>query len=133
VVCGRLEVEEACEMKYRIEEMDDGTHVLMRHNEVAEPNGGRPNNAELEFWFEIERLREENERLKTQLGRGTVYAKERLELTQENEDLCKENEDLCKENEQLKYDVRWLLNTSLLLLLQGDGTFKALDDIRRRV
>jgi hypothetical protein len=45
-------------MKYEIRENADHTHTLYRNGEVAIPRGGRPNNAELEFWLEIEELRE---------------------------------------------------------------------------
>lgn len=44
-------------MKYSIRENSDGTYTLMRHGAPSKVNSGRPNSAELEFWFEIERLR----------------------------------------------------------------------------
>lgn len=45
-------------MKYQIIENSDHTHTLLRYGEKALPNEGAPSNAELEFWYEIERLRE---------------------------------------------------------------------------
>lgn len=44
-------------MKYEVIECVDGSHLLYRNAERAIPRKGRPTNAELEFWLEIERLR----------------------------------------------------------------------------
>lgn len=49
-------------MKYTLKEVD-GVYRLHRHGEIARPSNGAATNAELEFWFEIERLREERDQL----------------------------------------------------------------------
>jgi hypothetical protein len=54
-------------MKYTIKQTQDGSHVLMRHDEPAAKS--QPNNAELEFWFRIEELQIEVERLKNWIGK----------------------------------------------------------------
>lgn len=54
-------------MKYTIKQTSEGPHVLMRYDEPAA--NPRPNNAELEFWFRIEELQIEVERLKNWIGK----------------------------------------------------------------
>lgn len=54
-------------MKYSIKQQPDGTHILLRHDAPAAIQ--QPNNAELEFWFRIEELQIEVERLKNWIGK----------------------------------------------------------------
>ena len=56
-------------MKYTIKETSDGSYVLMRYGKpAAKP---QPNNAELEFWFRIQALQLEIERLNNLIGGAT--------------------------------------------------------------
>jgi hypothetical protein len=48
-------------MKYAITENENGSYSLTRYGETRLT----PNNCELEFWFEIERLQKENEELQS--------------------------------------------------------------------
>lgn len=41
-------------MRYTLQKQPDGTYLKYRHGELSQSYGGRPTNAELEFWKEIE-------------------------------------------------------------------------------
>lgn len=57
-------------MKYSIRQEPDGTHTLLRYGEVAIPNGGRPNNCELEFWNKLQDAIDLLEEIRDRLDEG---------------------------------------------------------------
>ena len=64
------------DMKYWVKENIDNSgssYVLMRGDEVALPNGGSVNNAELEFWFKIESQKAYIEKLEKEIKELKQY------------------------------------------------------------
>ena len=87
-------------MRYTLQEQPDGSHMKYRHSELSEHNGGRPTNAELEFWLEIESLRDKI----IEMGEGMAAMKEGVGIRIAN--LEAEIKRLIKENHKCQHSSR---------------------------